>query len=81
MEKKSVSDNDISMKKGILELDTTYQALKSEIGSQIQRIKHKKVKFGVRYDVSSIKKRNLELDTMYQAQKKEFWSQIQCIKR
>ena len=33
MEKKSASDNDISTKKGILVLDTTYQALKSEIWS------------------------------------------------
>jgi len=38
----------------------------------IQRIKHKKVKFGVRYDVSSIKKRILELDTMYQAPNEDF---------
>ena len=70
MEKKSASDNNINMKKGIfmlhttyqaqkkgiLELDTTYQAPKRRIWSYIQRIKHSKEEIGVRYDVSSTKK-------------------------
>ena len=80
MEKKSASDNDINLKKEISMLHTTYEALKKEFWGQIQRIKHKKEKFGVRYNVSSTKKRNLELDTTYQAQKRGFWSQIQRIK-
>ena len=48
------------MKKEIFMLHTTYQA--------------QKVKFGVRYNVSSTKKGILELDTMYQALKREIWS-------
>ena len=60
MEKKSASDNDISMKKG--NFHATYNVSST-----------KKVKFGVRYNVSSTKKRNLELDTTYQALKREIW--------
>ena len=73
MEKKSASDNDINLKKEISMLHTTYETLKKEFWSWIQRIKHKKEEFGVRYDVSSTKKRILGLDTTYQALKKEFW--------
>ena len=53
-------------------LHTTYETLKKEFWSWIQRIKHKKEEFGVRYDVSSTKKGILELDTTYQAQKRGF---------
>ena len=58
MERKSASDNDISMKKEIFMLHTTYQAQKRN--------------FGVRYNVSSAKKRIFELDTTYQALKRGF---------
>ena len=80
MEKKSASDNDINMKKGISMLHTTYEAPKRGFWGQIQRIKHKKEDFGVRYNVSSTKKRNLGLDTTYQALKRGIWGQIQRIK-
>ena len=61
-------------------LHTTYEAPKRGFWSQIQRIKHKKRNFGVRYDVSSAKKGILELDTTYQAPKRGFRGQIQRIK-